>query len=276
MSSLIAYLPTSSDVIPTPNYDNFVYFQYFDDIAGDDVVVNFNNVFPDGSQITPPYNYAVLLSWSGLTLDDDDNYIPINYNVGETFVKNKSVFLYPIWSPMVICFKEGTKILSLDTQDNTEKYLPIETLSRGSLVKTLSSGYKPISLIGHSKIYNPANTLRSKNRLYKCHKEKYPELIDDLVITGCHSILIDNMNPKQLADTFEFMGDIYVTENKYRLMACLDERADTYEEEGVFSIWHFSLENENVRTNYGVYANGLLVESTSHRMMTEFSGMELV
>ena len=93
MSSLIAYLPTSSDVIPTPNYDNFVYFQYFDDIAGDDVVVNFNNVFPDGSQITPPYNYAVVLSWSGLTLDDDDNYIPINYNVGETFVKNKSVFL---------------------------------------------------------------------------------------------------------------------------------------------------------------------------------------
>jgi hypothetical protein len=36
------------------------------------------------------------------------------------------------------------------------------------------------------------------------------------------------------------------------------------------------LENENYYWNYGIYANGLLVETTSKRMMKELSGMELL
>ena len=63
---------------------------------------------------------------------------------------------------------------------------------------------------------------------------------------------------------------------KYRLMACFDEKTEPYELEGLHNIWHFSLENNDHLMNYGVYANGLLVETTSIRMMHELSGMELV
>ena len=59
-------------------------------------------------------------------------------------------------------------------------------------------------------------------------------------------------------------------------MACIDQRTEPYEKEGVFTIWHFALEHENNRANYGVYANGLLVETSSKRMMSEYSGMELI
>ena len=41
-------------------------------------------------------------------------------------------------------------------------------------------------------------------------------------------------------------------------------------------IWHFALENEDYYKNYGVYANGLLVETCSKRMMKEYSGMTLL
>ena len=58
--------------------------------------------------------------------------------------------------------------------------------------------------------------------------------------------------------------------------ACVDDRTKIFEEEGVHTIWHFSLENDNYYANYGVYANGLLVETTSNRMMVELSGMTLV
>jgi hypothetical protein len=67
-----------------------------------------------------------------------------------------------------------------------------------------------------------------------------------------------------------------VTDKKYRLMACLDDRTEPYEVEGVHNIWHFALEHEDHKMNYGVYANGLLVETTSIRMMHQLSGMELV
>ena len=174
----------------------------------------------------------------------------------------------------VLCFKEGTKILCL--VDGKETYLPVETLKPGTLVKTSLDGYKKVDTIGSSKIYNPAHTIRGKNRLYKCTKTNYPEVFEDLVITGCHSILVDDITDTQRKDITELAGRIFVTDNKYRLMACLDERAEPYTEAGVHTIWHFALENDNYYYNYGVYANGLLVETSSKRMMKELSGMELL
>jgi len=142
------------------------------------------------------------------------------------------------------CFLEGSQILCL--VDNEEKYLPIESIRRGTLVKTSMSGYKSVDMIGHSKIYNPANNLRSKNRLFKCSKENYPELTDDLIITGCHSILVDCLSSEeQREQVIAVNGAAYGTENKYRFPACVDPRAVPYEKEGVFNVWHLALEHED-------------------------------
>jgi len=169
-----------------------------------------------------------------------------------------------------ICFHEDTKIL-------TDKgYVVIRDLRKGDLVKTALHGFIPIESIGHSNIYNPSNLLRSKNRLYRCTKDNYPDLNEDLIVTGCHSILVDDLTDEQKEDTIDMLGRIMITDKKYRLMACLDKRSEPYEMEGLHTIWHFALEHTDRRMNYGVYANGLLVETTSIRMMHELSGMELV
>jgi hypothetical protein len=89
-------------------------------------------------------------------------------------------------------------------------------------------------------------------------------------------VLVDDITDKQRAELQELMGDIYVTSKKYRLMACVDDRSEPYEAEGLFTIWHFALEHEKYNWNYGVYANGLLVETTSLRMIKECSGMTLL
>jgi hypothetical protein len=77
-------------------------------------------------------------------------------------------------------------------------------------------------------------------------------------------------------DTIGLLGRLFMTENKYRLLACIDERAKPYSKEGLYTIWHFSLENADYYMNYGVYANGLLVESSSRRMMCEYFGLTQV
>jgi hypothetical protein len=175
-----------------------------------------------------------------------------------------------------MCFLEGTKILCFDPETQQEVERPIETLRRGTLVKTTYSGYKAVDTIGTSKIYNPANSMRSLNRLYKCSKENYPDLKEDLVITGCHSILVQELTEEERALSLELQGKIYATDRLYRLIAAADKRAQPYEKEGVFNIWHLALENTNYYFNYGIYANGLLVETTSLRMIKEQSGMDLV
>jgi len=270
----IYYFPTQTDL---QDFTNLVYVDYHS--APENGIVSLTNTFPDNSTIPPPYSGAIILSWSGQA-DNGSGRDNVTYNLGDTWYNiGLNVYLYPIWGnpPPIMCFGEDTQILCLDPADNqTEKYIAVKDLRRGVLVKTLSSGYQPICLIGHSKIYNPANKLRGKNRLYKCTQEKYPELSEDLIITGCHSILTTTLSDSERADTEELVGRVFVTENRYRLMACIDERAEPYDQSGIFPIWHFALEHEHIRANYGVYANGLLVETSSKRMMSEYSGMELV
>ena len=172
------------------------------------------------------------------------------------------------------CFLEGTKILCFE--NNEEVYRPIESLRKGDLVKTIYNGYMPINMIGTSRIYNPGNDYRVANRLYKCSREKYPTLFEDLYITGCHSILVPQMTDDQWENTKAVNGDVFVTDNHFRLVACADEKAQPYDYEGFMNIYHIALEHHDALMNYGIYANGLLVESCSERNLRYLSNMRIL
>lgn len=157
------------------------------------------------------------------------------------------------------CFLEGTQILCRG--ELKDEYLPVESLVPGTLVKTSLNGYKRITLIGSGPIENPGNEERVKQRLYKLSTSNYPELNEDLFITGCHSRLVHELTDKQREETIKHINRVFVTDKQYRLMACVDENAEPWNSKGTYTIWHFALEHENIKMNYGVYANGLLVES---------------
>jgi len=169
----------------------------------------------------------------------------------------------------VVCFKEGSKIL-------TDKgYKPIEDLRKGDLVQTFMHGYKAIDMIGKRDMVHIGSEQRIKDQLYVCTPANYPELVEDLVITGCHSILVDDFKEGEEQRTREINGDTYITDNMWRLPACADLRTAVYDKKGVHTIYHIALENDDYYMNYGVYASGLLVETCSKRYLKELSNMEL-
>jgi len=170
----------------------------------------------------------------------------------------------------VMCFKEHTKILT------NKGYVPIQDLRKGDLVKTLLNDYKPIYMIGKKEIYHPACNERIKDQLYECSPSKYTELFEPLIITGCHSILVDDFKDGEREKMLGLLKDIYVTDHKYRLAACVDERTIVYKNPGTYTIYHVALENDNYYMNYGVYANGLLVETCSQRYLKELSNMNMI
>jgi len=184
--------------------------------------------------------------------------------------------LIPGTIPVIPCFKSDSKILCY--KNGYEIYVDVQNLRKGDLLKTFKHGYVAVNMIGTSKMYNSGNLSRGKNRLYKCTSEHYPEMIEeDLILTGCHSILMQRFaTSEQREKTREIIGQIYLTDGKVRLPACVDERAVPYEVEGVFDIWHIALENDDYYMNYGIYANGLLVETCSKRFLKELSGMTLI
>jgi hypothetical protein len=168
------------------------------------------------------------------------------------------------------CFKENTRILT------KTGYRYIQDLKIGDLVKTTFNDYKPIVIIGKKEYKHSISKTRVKDQLYKCSNKNYPEVFEDLIITGCHSILVDKFkNDNEREKTILINGDAYITDTKFRLPACVDERTTVYEKEGDYMVYHFALENDNYYYNYGVFANGLLVETSSKRYLNELSEMSL-
>jgi len=193
-----------------------------------------------------------------------------NFYITDTFnnLVEKVIFL-----SQITCFKEDTLILT------NKGYIPIQNLKKGDLIQTFKNGLVPINTIGKKQIYHPAlHNDRIKDQLYKYSKEKYPKLLEDLVITGCHSVLVNNFASQEQKDkTLKLNNNrLFKTDNKYRLPACVDDSSSVYEIPGNYIVFHFALEHDDCYMNYGVYANGLLVETTSKRYMKELSNMTLI
>jgi hypothetical protein len=171
-----------------------------------------------------------------------------------------AIHVYPATvAPSNPCFLEGTTVLCY--RDGVEAYVPIETLTRGTSVLT-PEGYKKVELMGRGTINNRGDTERIQDRLYRCPTTNYTQLDEDLYLTGCHSILVPNLTDKQRRKIEEAHNRVFITGNKYRLMAYVDERAEPWASQGTYTIWHLALENKEVTENYGIYVNGgLLVET---------------
>ena len=157
--------------------------------------------------------------------------------------------LWNLFAPLTPCFAKGTRILCEDG------YRLVESLRKGTMVKTLKHGYKPITMIGTSTIRNPAHTERIRERLYR-----YPK--HELLLTGGHAVLVDSVNGEQMARIMSSYKGLYSTEGQGRLLSRDDDNAEPYAIAGTYEVYNFVLEGPHENTNYGVYANGLLVESS--------------
>ena len=208
-------------------------------------------------------NYAtpvsITLGAAGLTYTEGNlGYITLTLTYGWTIQAEPT------------CFKEGTKILTIDG------YQPIETLKIGDLIMTLEGECRPIIIVGKSTITHQASKDRIKNQFYIYKKENNNELIEDLIITGGHSILVDDFKNtyEENKNSDYFGGENLAIYNKYRLLACVDEDAEVYDIPGRYTIYHIALDGKE-DIPYGIFANGLLVESCCPMYLRDKSFMNL-
>ena len=145
----------------------------------------------------------------------------------------------------------------------------------GTMVKTLKNAYVPVNTIGSGNMLNYDNDSRIGKRMYKCSTEKYPELFEDLYISGYHSILVDKLTDEQKNKCIKVQKQVLFTEDMCRLPACADERTEPCRQSGLMKIWNIALNNKDKKGNYGIYANGLLVESCSIDRLKNKSGLRI-
>lgn len=158
-----------------------------------------------------------------------------------------------------LCFHSETKILCVI--EGKEVYIPIKDIKIGTEVKTYLHGNKKVILIGMCKLVN--NPIEKVYSLYKLSKEKVPELLEDLYVSGLHSILVDNLTLEQSEKTKKYWKKFLKIDDKYLLMACVCEDFEICENYNTNDMYQIVLENDNEKERYGIWANGILSESMS-------------
>jgi len=197
----------------------------------------------------------------------DLNY-PIGLTIGNNylFISNygsNSIGKYSLSTP---CFNENTNILT------NKGYIPIQNLKTGDYVLTYKHGYKKIELIGTNKFINNPND--PNNCMYKMEKTPENDLLDDLILTGGHSILIDDIqNYGEIQGKLNiFENGIAKVEDKYMVLCYLHKNFTKIENSNIFTYYHFVLENEDDNDKFfGVWANGQLTETMSKKRFLAYN-----
>jgi len=211
---------------------------------------------------------------SPLTITGLQNNAVVSFRIrasnGAIFSTNSNTIYnqYVYTSQPIFCFKDDTKILT------NNGYVIIRDLKEGDLVETFSHGLKPITVIGRTEIIHEATEERIYDQLYKYCKTEDNELTEDLVLTGRHAVLVDEFPTTEEKDnTYKMYGIIKKTDGKYHLPAAVNDKFVVHDIPGQYTVYHLALQNDNENMNYGIYANGLLVESCSEKYLKSQTSM---
>ena len=227
---------------------------------------NQNNFTSAGGQVfqnnTQSINVTYYSTASQSNLTSASQQLQGEFPGGSTFTYN----------PNPSCFNEGTKILCLN-RELQESWIPIENLRKGDLVKTYLHGYRKIELIGKGYGKNIDKNLWNIN-MFIMKKSETNGLLEDLIVTGGHGILVDELNEYKEENDKKFNGSTPKIDDKFILLAGVSKDFIILPEGYEFNYYHLVLEEECYEGSkddkrYGIWANGILSEIPSKKQFLE-------
>jgi len=272
-----------TDQLNYPIFNGIVFVNPNKSIIVQFKVNNINICSENSFNIYNSTNFELILNYD--PINDKPNTIIMtyqNYSNNSTGILNfnNSIINYKATiSPYIdpICFNKNTKILCIE--NNEEKYIPIEKMNIYTIVKTYLHGNKRIKNIYRGEMINDPNSWN--NCMYKMKKQNFSftreiynknkfaitktetnEMIDDLIVTGGHSILVDNISKEE-----EMIQDKYWNSKKYKiddkklLLASVSNKFEKIQDNNIYTYYHFNLINDGERRRYGIWANGVLTET---------------
>ena len=198
-----------------------------------------------------------------------DNHITLKFTKGSGTIWNSidSYTSYTITFTQVSglnptppnCFIEGSKIYACVNEKLS--YVPIETLRVGDLIKTRLHGSRKIKYIGKNYIKNVPTVWNECVCI--ATSQTLPELSENLLVTGGHSILVDSLSEIEREKQLKIYGDAErKIDGKYKVTAWASEKFNVINDDKKYVYYHLVLENDgNVNKQYGIWCNGILTES---------------
>jgi hypothetical protein len=227
------------------------------------------------------------------------------YNI---FYSDDSSFLYKLVDPP--CFNKGTKILCLNQTPipvppiapiqqrclprnqllspaqrsmiqpppqvkieprKMDEYIPIELLKVGDFVKTYKHGYRKISKIITGSFRN--NPKKWNMCMYKMAKTDTNGLLEDLIVTGGHSLLVDSISEEEKTK-YHARGltewSKETIDGKRLLLSSVSDQFTAMQDNKVYTYYHLLLENnDDEEERFGIWANGVLTETPNVKSVSK-------
>jgi len=211
--------------------------------------VNIDDTLTDKTTNLQPINSS---NFHNIVFDGDDYAYFLVWDTKPGIYKSNSAF----------CFNERTKILCMN-HNLQDEYIRIELLKIGDFVKTYKHGYRKVSKVITGKLRN--NPKKWNMCMYKMVKTPSNGLLEDLIVTGGHSILVDEISDAEQAK-YDEMGLTEFSktsiDNKRLLLSSVSDQFTPMQDNETYTYYHLLLENnDDDEERFGIYANGILTET---------------
>ena len=199
---------------------------------------------------------------------DNSNLAGITFNTtnGNMYVRQQNSSI--LYRSSDYCFNEGSQILYLNKKMK-DQYIPVEHLKKGDFVKTFKHGYRKVSkIIKGSFKNNPKNWNMC---MYKMIKTESNGLLEDLIVTGGHSLLVDSISEVEQAK-YDKMGltdwSKQTIDGKRLLLASVSDQFAPMPDNNRYTYYHLLLENNNdEEERFGIWSNGILTETPNEKTL---------
>ena len=167
--------------------------------------------------------------------------------------------------PLPCCFSEGTRILGLTAQLK-EEYRLVQDLLIGDFIKSYLHGYRKVSKILKGSFVNNPTEHGVANCMYIMSKTEDNGLIEDLTLTRNHGVLVEKLTEDEEKKVDK--NNLPIIDGLLSIITSDSDKFEKVEDTNVYNYYHFSLDGDGDNDRrFGVYANGLLVETPSNNMM---------
>ena len=221
-----------------------------------------NSVFNNDVVLNSVTNSSPTLSLGSTVFDPTYNSSSNNFYSSST-TNPMYIYVQTNYSNVILsppsCFNKGTLILT------KTGYIPIENISIGDEILTMNQIYKKVIFM-HKQPFDCSN-FHFTNCMCKYKCDNFP----DLIISGGHAIIVDELTEKMNDFIKENNYYDYVMNDKFKLLAGLDNNCEKIFN-GIFTVYHIVLENNFKDKCYGIYANGILTETMSEKYYYYITG----
>ena len=86
---------------------------------------------------------------------------------------------------------------------------------------------------------------------------------------------VQSLTDEEIKLSKNYRNELCKIDNYYLLLSCIDSGAEVYNDLENFTVYNISLESDNLDENFGIFSNGMLIESCGINYLKKYMQLKV-